>query len=139
MTRHLSMLVRPELSELRRVDTAVEELSVEEDWPPNLTFQINLVLEELVINVINYGFPEGVEPHDIELDIDSTGEAVEITIADRGRAFNPFEEAPKQDTTSALEDRAVGGLGVYLVKTMCDETEYRRDGAYNRIRLLKRR
>ena len=139
MSGRVELHLQPDLQELRRMDDAVEQLARDEDWPVNLTFKMKLILEELVINVMNYGFPEGMDRHDIEVRIESTDERVIIEIDDQGQPFDPFSEAPAEDVVSDLEDRAIGGLGVHLVQTMVDQVTYARDGNYNRVRLLKRR
>ena len=139
MSGRVELFLHPDLQELRRMDDAIEQLAVEQDWSAKLSFQVKLILEELVINVMNYGFPEGMDRPDIEVRLDSTPERLVIEIADQGQPFDPFTEAPAEDVTSALEDRAIGGLGVHLVQTMVDEATYTRDGNYNRVRLLKRR
>ena len=58
------------------------------------------------------------------------------TIIDDGIAFNPFD-APAPDTTLALEDREIGGLGVHIVRTMMDEVFYERDGNKNVVTVSK--
>lgn len=138
MSAKLSLRMKLRAEELTRVAAAVSEFARAQEWPPEMEFQINLVLEELGLNIINHGHadPEGRE---IEIEIASEAESVTVEIADDGRPFDPMTEAPAPDTESDLADRPVGGLGVHLVRTMMDEARYRREGERNRLTLVKRR
>ncbi len=98
-------------------------------------FQINLVLEELVTNVMMHGLGLG-QPGWISVRIERSGDRLEIVLADNARAFDPFA-APPPDLTADIEDRPVGGLGVHLVRTLMDEWRYARVGEQNIVWLGK--
>ena len=128
-----------ELDELRKVNAAVEALAAEENWPPDLTFQIGLVIEELGVNIVEYGHDDD-KAHEIEIVISSEDEAITIEIEDDGQAFNPLSDAPEPDLDAAtVEDRTVGGLGIHLVRSMMDEIHYQRQQNKNCLTLVKRR
>jgi len=61
---------------------------------------------------------------------------ITIEVEDDGQPFNPLE-APEPDTTKSLEDRLVGGLGVYLVRKLMDGLEYRRHEGKNLLVMKK--
>ena len=69
----------------------------------------------------------------------SEEDAVTIEITDEGRSFDPLNDAPEPDLMSPIEERQVGGPGVYLARTMMDELVYRREGNRNYLTLMKRR
>ena len=129
MSANLSIKIETRLKELERIFTAVEEFGQKHDWSPDAIFRVNLVLEELAINIIHYGHDEGI--HEIDITLTSQPDALTIEIKDDGRHFDPLNDAPAPDVTSALEDRPVGGLGHHLVRTMVDEIHYRREGTRN--------
>jgi anti-sigma regulatory factor (Ser/Thr protein kinase) len=87
--------------------------------------RLDLVMEEIVVNVINYAYPEG-ERGTIEV-----GYAVEgpgklfVQVSDTGRAFNPLAKAPP-DLRLGLADRPIGGLGIFLVKQFTRSINYSR-------------
>ena len=138
MSATLSLRIKTRREELRRLDAAVEDLAQAEGWPPDLVFQIKLVLEELGINIVNHGHDDG-RSHKIEIELTSNADALTIEITDDGRPFDPMTDAPPPDLDSMLEDRPVGGLGIHLVLTMMDEVRYRREQDKNRLTLIKRR
>ena len=137
MSAKLSLKMGFEAADLPRIQTAIGEFSQEQDWPPDIEFQVDLVLEELVLNVVNYG--SGGREGEIKIELVSEAEMVTIQIIDDGRPFDPLTDAPEPDTESSIEDRAVGGLGIHLVRTMMDEVSYRREENKNHMRLVKRR
>ena len=133
-----SLRIATDLDELERIRYAVEELGQAADWPPSLVYQVNLVLEELVVNSVIHGH-DSDPTHTIEIVLASDADTLTIEIADDGRVFNPLDDAPEPDLSSALEDRPVGGLGVYLVHTLMDELHYRHERDRNHLTLIKRR
>ena len=137
MSAKLSLKMGFEAADLPRIQAAIGEFSREQDWPPDIEFQVDLVLEELVLNVVNHGNDGG--EGEIVIELVSEAEMVTIQIIDDGRPFDPLTDAPEPDTESGIEDRAVGGLGIHLVRTMMDEVSYRREENKNHIRLVKRR
>ena len=140
MSRRISLRLESRPEELSRIEAAIEDLAVSEDWPQDFTFQIQLALEELIVNVINYGHSEeNPEGHEIEVEMRSDEEALTIEIVDDGQPFDPLDDAPKPDIDAGIEDRPIGGLGVFLVQKMMDEMRYRRDGDRNRLTLVKRK
>ena len=137
MSAKLSLKVKSDREELDGITSAVEAFSADEDWSTDLLFRINLVIEELVLNIIDYGYDDN--DHEIELNFHSDTNSVTVDITDEGRAFDPLNDAPEPDINSPLEDRHVGGLGVYLARTMMDELTYRRENSRNHLTLVKRR
>ena len=137
MSANLSLKVKSDREELDGITAAVEAFSADEDWSTDLLFRINLVIEELVLNIIDYGYDD--KDHEIELSFNSDANSVTVDITDEGRAFDPLNDAPEPDVNSPLEERHVGGLGVYLARTMMDELTYRRENSRNHLTLVKRR
>lgn len=92
-----------------------------------LQMQLQLVLEEVVVNVISYAYP-GETDKDIFVEIGWNGGCMEITVIDSGIPFNPLEKEDP-DLTLSVEERPIGGLGIYLVKQLMTDVHYiRRDG-----------
>ena len=137
MSAKLRLIVATKLDEMERLANAVEDFGRDDDWPDDLTFQVNLALEELWLNVVNHGHTGGF--HEVEIELTSEAEAVTIEITDDGKPFDPLHDAPKPRVDAPLDDRPIGGLGIYLVQTMMDELEYKREEGKNRLTLVKRR
>ncbi len=123
--------------ELAAIIDAVEDLGRRERWPDALLFRVNLALEELGLNIMDYGYDGG--PCDIDIVLTSDDDAVTIEIIDGGPPFDPLHDAPTPDLDASVEDRRIGGLGVYLVLTLMDDLRYRREHGKNHLTLVTRR
>ena len=101
------------------VDQICEELNLD----MTLNFNLNLVLEEAVTNVIMYAYPQD-EEHTLTVRAWTEGDKLAFEVCDQGKPFNPIEEAPEVDTTLSAEERNIGGLGIFLIQQMMDEVFY---------------
>jgi serine/threonine-protein kinase RsbW len=90
-------------------------------------FKLELVLEEVVVNVIQYAYADGA-PGDVAVGWKHDGGEFVVQVKDAGVAFDQMAgEDP--DVTQKIEERGVGGLGRFLTRQMADRLEYeRRDG-----------
>lgn len=138
MAISFSRVIDASLDELRLVQAALEEFGEAQRWSPALSYQIQLAVEEVGVNIISYGYDDE-SPHRIEIAVDSDADAVTIEISDDARAFDPLEEAPQPDLESGVADRPVGGLGVYLLRNMMDDMRYQRTAGRNHLTMVKRR
>ena len=96
----------------------------------------SLTIEELVTNCIKYGYdsPEG---HTIDMVFSVEDHVLTIEVVDDGNPFNPLD-APAPDLSSPIEHRALGGLGLHLLRELSDDASYERRDGTNRLTLLKR-
>ena len=119
---------------LPQIEDILNEMAEAGDWPITLTMRANLILEELVLNTLTHGDISGLT--EIDLQLESQDHALTIRLIDDGAPFNPLKDAPEPDVTLPLAERPIGGLGVYLVRTMGEELEYRRDNDRNHLKLV---
>ncbi|MDR1334750.1 MAG: ATP-binding protein [Holosporaceae bacterium] len=95
---------------------------------------IVLILDEMVTNIIMYAYPDGGE-HVFSVEIEKTNDSyVNITITDNGIAFDPLA---KDDPITSLdiEEREIGGLGIFLVKQLSECIEYSRIDDHNKLNI----
>ena len=138
MGANLTLNMEARLDEIDRIHAAVEILAAAEGWEPDLVFQIKLVVEEIGTNIVKYGYDDEGDS-DIRITLTSDSDALTMEIVDDGKPFDPFAEAPPPDLDSPIPDRPIGGLGVYLVQKLMDESQYRRENGKNKVTLIKRR
>ena len=131
----MSVTIEPDLNDLKQITASVKEIGRQENWPSDLVFKIDLVLDELATNIVKYGG----KVSEIEISLSSEVEAVTIEITDDGRPFDPLNDVAEPDLDSPLNERRAGGLGVHLVRSMMDELHYRREQGKNHLALTKRR
>jgi anti-sigma regulatory factor (Ser/Thr protein kinase) len=131
----LQTTIRNRIDDLESVRNLVSTLERNCDLPAKVVFDINVVLDELLSNIIHYGYADKAE-HQIHIKLSKRDAAVEIAIEDDGKAFNPLA-APAPDLTLPLAERPVGGLGVHFVKQLMDDVKYQRDNNNNYMFLKK--
>lgn len=122
---------------LERISEVVEEFGEENEWAPDILFRVNLALEEIGLNAINYG-SKGKTP-DVEIILESERDRITVIVTDAGVPFDPLNDAPLPDLDAPIEERHVGGLGVHLVREMMDEVTYERIDGRNCLTMMKRR
>ena len=138
MSATVSLDLSDQSDELTRLAAAIEELAEAEDWPADLAFQINLCLDELATNVVNYAHADD-GTREIRITLASEPDLITIEVMDNGPAFDPLHDAPQPDLEASLEDRRIGGLGIHFVRTLMDEVRYRREQDRNHLTMIKRR
>ena len=116
-------------------DFATERLE-EHDCPMKVVMQMELVIEEVFVNVSSYAYRPDVGNVTICLDFAEEPASVEITFIDSGRPYNPLEK-DDPDTTLGINEREIGGLGIFLVKKNVDDIAYEYTDKQNILRIKK--
>jgi anti-sigma regulatory factor (Ser/Thr protein kinase) len=130
------IIITNSLSELEHLAGWLEMLGEEWQLPSKVVFNLNLVLEELVTNIIFYGYCDD-ESHQIQIDFGLENEVIEVIIGDDGIEFNPFLLDAPDDLNKPIEERKIGGLGIHFVKQLMDKYDYQRNNNRNKIILVK--
>lgn len=107
----------------------------EAELPAALGFTFELALEEVFLNVALHG-ANGITVPSVALELIASDTEVVLIVADDARPFDPLTLATP-DTSAALEDRNIGGLGVHLVRQMMDTVSYTFEAGHNRLRMTK--
>ncbi len=125
-----------DLKQLDKLAEDLESFGEEAEVHPMLVHTFNLCLDEILTNIISYGF-EDEDQHEVVLEIEAVGDKVKAVISDDGKAFNPLVEAKDPDLDAVIEDREIGGLGVFFLKQMMDKLDYCREGGRNILTMEK--
>lgn len=125
-----------DLEEIAVVGARIDEFCESHDVPPQVAYAVNVSVDELLNNTISYGYADDA-PHTIELSLRRDADAVVVQIVDDGQEFEA-SGVPKPDTEAALEDRTVGGLGLFIVHQMMDTVEFRREDGRNVVTIAKK-
>jgi anti-sigma regulatory factor (Ser/Thr protein kinase) len=103
--------------------------------PAGQLLPFEIALEEIFMNVVMHGTPAGSKTS-VEVSLALSGDSLTLAVEDEGPAFDPMT-LPAPDVQAPLEERQVGGLGVYFVRQMMDSVSYARVGPRNRLRMSK--
>jgi anti-sigma regulatory factor (Ser/Thr protein kinase) len=130
------MRVPAVVSELATLRTFMQTFWEDHSLPEALLFPFDLALEEVFANIVMHGAP--AEDDSVEVTFELQADRVRLRIADAGPPFDPLTEAPAPDLEAAIEERTVGGLGVFLVKELMDEVAYEYRDGRNVLTMAKR-
>jgi serine/threonine-protein kinase RsbW len=125
-----------ELREVERLNRIIRSFGELHELPGRTLYAINLAIDELVTNIILYGYDDPAN-QEIVVRLETEGDALRATITDTGREFDPCS-VPPPDLTLPLEERTLGGLGVHLVRSLMDRLEYSRHEGKNVLTIRKR-
>lgn len=126
-----AMSVQPQLPEIRRCAEAVDDYLSARAISRDVIFQIDLALDELLSNTIQWGYgnKSGAD-NEIRINIEVIDQSIFISVEDNASAFNPLD-MPDPDVDASLQDRPIGGLGIYFVRQVMDEVLYERKNNKN--------
>lgn len=133
MTAPHRLRLAADYGELQRLAQETETFLEGHEVPPAAAYSVQLALEEVVTNVIKYGFDDD-GPHEIAVSMEVVDGHVELSVEDDGHEFDPLS-AQEPDLDASLEERPVGGLGLHLVRQMVDRIAYDREAGTNRVRI----
>ncbi len=134
----MKWVFRNDLSELGRLASELEAFAEAHSLDPGLTHAFNLCLDEIITNIISYGFEKDAGAQEIEVEMHVAGSEVRACVRDHGKPFNPLTETKAPDLDAPLEEREIGGLGVHFLKNLMDGCVYCRKGDVNVLEMRKK-
>ena len=115
------------------VDSHLEEI----ECPIKAQMQLDIAVEELFVNIANYAYAPDTGKATIRLEINEEPLSVSITFIDNGVPYDPLAKADPDITLSA-EERAIGGLGIFMVKKSMDDMFYEYKDSQNVLTIVKK-
>ena len=131
--RHL--VLHNDIQQIPRLAEFVEQVAQTAKLDSVLTNSLNLALEEAVTNVMMYAYPAGTVGL-VDIGVLIRRDQLEFSIVDSGKPFDPTA-APEADITLDVEDRPIGGLGIFLVRQIMDNVFYQRKEGRNVFTMQK--
>ena len=136
MTAELVLSLKNDPAETERLTARVTEFGARHALPDRIVSHVNLALDEAITNIVFYAYDDA-DDHEIGVRISLAQGMLTAELVDDGRAFDPLQVAAP-DLAAPLEERAIGGLGVHLMRHLVDDIQYRRDGGRNHLIFTKR-
>lgn len=115
------------------IDGKLEELAC----PMKAQMQIDVAVDEMFTNISSYAYGEQGGTATVRFGFDEETRTVRIDFSDSGVPFDPLQREDP-DVTLSVEDRPIGGLGIYLVKKTMDRVDYRYSDGYNQLTIYKK-
>jgi serine/threonine-protein kinase RsbW len=96
-----------------------------------IAYRLRLAIDEIATNIITHGYEENGLSGNIEVQAKINGSSLTIELVDTGPVYNPQLDQTPDSLDLSLEERPIGGLGVYLAARNVDKLTYERIGEQN--------
>lgn len=130
-----TLALKNDISELNNLREFSEVFGQENNISNDIINKFQLAFEELISNIIFYGYDDEL-PHEISVVFNLDEKSLAVLIVDDAKEFNPLEKEDP-DISLSIDERKIGGLGIYLVKSLMDEVNYKRESGKNYFYIKK--
>ncbi|MBP2636563.1 MAG: RsbW [Firmicutes bacterium] len=130
------IVLKNDLAEIETMTAVIEQFGEAQALPLRVIFDMNLVLEEIITNIISYGYDDELE-HSIMIELSWDNGLLALTVTDDAKPFDPLANAAP-DLLLPLEEREAGGLGIFFVKEKMDEVTYKWEQGHNILAMKKK-
>lgn len=124
------------LTSLSPIGKYVMETAKEASLDKRAAYKLRLAIDEVATNIIVHGYQEHDLEGDIKIKSDLQDDQLKITLEDTAVAYDPTKQQEEIDVDVPIEERKIGGLGVFLAFDGVDKFLYERDGNINRNILI---
>ena len=136
MDQQFGMIIGSDIAEIPEVSAWLEEVMLGSGFTEETILDTQLAVEEAITNVIVHGYKEPGGEVVITCYVGS--DCVEVEIADTAPRFDPLS-MPEPDLESSIDNRRIGGLGVFLIRQVMDGVSYRYENGKNILLMTKNR
>ena len=135
----IRLIVPGEHARVEDLNTSLEAVLTRHGIDPGVRGDVRLIVEELASNAIAYGGADGIDvgQHELSVNIGIDRDLLTLEFRDEGAPFDPLS-TPLPDLEADIMDRPIGGLGLYLIRQIAEETHYRRVDGANLLRVSLR-
>ena len=118
-----SITVEAKIENVDKVTEFVNEVLEEKECPLKVQMQLDVAIDEIFGNIAYYAYGKGSGNATKQIEMEDNPPKITLTFIDQGIPYNPLE-SKDPDITLDIEDREIGGLGIFLVKKTMDELSY---------------
>ena len=130
-----TLTLHNDISEVPLLNNFIKAVASRLGFEPSTALELQLAVEEAVVNVMDYAYPPDTVGM-VTVATTTDGQSMEIVISDSGTPFDPTKQE-KADISLSVEERQIGGLGIFLVNEIMDTVSYERKDGKNVLTLTK--
>ena len=135
--RYKEIIIDAQIDKLPQVLAFLGEMLDEIDCSLKARMQLEIAVEEIFVNIASYAYEGGEGKATIRCSYDEEDEMLSVMFRDSGSPFDPIS-ASDPDVHIPIDDRQIGGLGIFMVKKSMDEVIYEREGGENILTIRKK-
>lgn len=130
------IVVEATIESIPKVTAFVDEQLEQLECPMKTQMQVDVAIDELFSNIAHYAYNTEIGSATVRVEVMEAPLAVVITFIDNGVPYDPLAKADP-DITLSIEERDIGGLGIYMVKKTMDDVSYEYKDGQNILRIKK--
>ena len=123
----------PVATDFYKVSDFVAKILESLDCPIKIQTKLDIVIDEIFGNIVKYS---GAKSISVRAETESNG-VFSLSFIDDGKPYNPLD-LPEPDTDADLDDRPIGGLGIFIVKKSVDDVFYEYKDGHNNLTIKKK-
>ena len=131
-----SITAEAKIENIALVTDFVNSILEKNECSMKVQMEIDIVIDEIFSNIAYYAYTPGSGEATVQVEIEDSPKRLELVFIDRGIPYNPLENKDP-DVTLDIEERKIGGVGIFLVKEMMDEVLYEYVDGQNILKLIK--
>lgn len=135
MTPQSSLILPNDVDTIPQLNEYIDCICEENGIDMEIAMSLNLAIEEAVVNVMSYAYPDGAQG-DVKIESAVAPNQITFVITDNGIPFDPTAKEDV-DVTLSAEERPIGGLGIHLIRQIMTHISYERKDGKNILTLSK--
>ncbi len=135
MSTHKTVRITNHRDQIDTVRKFFDDYSKENKLTEKTVHDIQMALDELLTNIVNYGY-EDTDEHQIDIHFGVNDDAVKVEIVDDSKPYNILEK-DNPDISLSMEDKPIGGLGIFLIKKLMSNVDYYTEEGKNHLVMIK--
>ncbi len=133
-----TLILDNRMDEMAKLPPFIKGIGEELQLEKSVVLSVMLALEEALVNVVNYAYPEKDSGKiNLKAIYKKGSSSLRFELTDSGKPFDPTR-AKEADISLGVEERPVGGLGIFLIKKRMDEVIYKRENEMNKLIMTKK-
>jgi len=136
MDQSFEMTIESDSSKIPSISASLEEVMHTHGFSSEDILDTQLAVEEIITNIINHGYKNAGGEIVIYCRINVN--QAEVRIRDDAPRFDPLS-LPEPELDGTIENRKIGGLGIFLVRQVMDEISYRYENGQNILVMIKKK
>ena len=135
MSTHKTVRITNQRDQIDTVRKFFDDYSKDNKLTEKTVHDIQMALDELLTNIVNYGY-EDTDEHQIDIHFGVNDDAVKVEIVDDSKPYNILEQE-NPDISLSVEDKPIGGLGIFLIKKLMSNVDYYTEEGKNHLVMIK--
>lgn len=124
------------IDNIEKVTAFLDSFLEDNECPMKAQMQLDIAMDELFSNIAHYAYAPDTGDATVRLDTTSDKPGVTVTYIDSGLFYNPLEKEDP-DVSLSADERSIGGLGIFMVKKLMDNIEYKYEDSQNILTITK--